>query len=644
MSRTFDRRQILRGAALTGGGLALSARLPTWAQPVSGGIVKPLPTLNGAQIELAIDGFPLLVDGRRTPAIGVNGTVPAPLIRLKEGQNVRLAVANRLGESSSIHWHGLLVPFAMDGVPGISFPGINPHSIFVYEFPVIQSGTYWYHSHSGAQEQEGLYGPIVIDPAGPDPIAYDREHVIVLADHSPMRGEAIFRKLKQQADYFNYQEQTLTGLLADRDQTLKERVRWGWMRMDPTDNSDVTGSTYTYVINGYGPRDNWTALFTPGERVRLRFVNAAAQTNFNVRIPGLPMTIVQSDGQNVRPVETDEFQIAVAETYDVIVTPGAQAYTLVSEALDRSGLGRATLAPKAGMSAPVPPLRRRPVVTMKDMGMGDMAGMSNMKPSASRGIDPTAEQNASRKLAQETGWTGAAMGTTQSAGGSTAGMPGVPGVPGDSDAMSGMDHSQMPGEAAGMGKGGMSGMDMSMRDPKNAPQIKMGPGVQTIAPMPMDRTGERPQGLEDVAHRVLTYRDLVAFAPNPDVRAPSRSLDIHLTGNMERYMWSFDGQKLSDPADPIPFRNGERVRVNLINDTMMPHPIHLHGHFFELVTGHGDHAPRKHTVNVAPGGKVTFDVTADAPGDWAFHCHNLFHMTAGMMRVVTVRPFEVAPA
>ncbi len=650
MSRTFDRRQVLRGAALAGGGLALSAYLPAWAQPVSGGIVKPLPTLSGTDIALAIDGFPLLVDGRRTPAIGVNGTVPAPLIRLREGQNVRLAVSNRLDESSSIHWHGLLVPFAMDGVPGVSFPGINPHSTFVYEFPVVQSGTYWYHSHSGAQEQDGLYGPIVIDPAGPDPIAYDREHVIVLADHSPMRGEAIFRKLKQQADYFNYQEQTLAGLLAGRDQTLKERARWGWMRMNPTDNSDVTGSTYTYVINGYGPRDNWTALFTPGERVRLRFVNAAAQTNFNVRVPGLAMTIVQADGQNVRPVETDEFQIAVAETYDVIVTPGDQAYTLVSEALDRSGLGRATLAPRAGMSAPVPPLRRRPVVTMKDMGMGDMAGMSNMKSSASRGIDPTAEQNASRKLAQETGWTGAELGTAQSAGGSMGPMPGMSG---SSDpmagmamggSMAGMDHSQMSADAAGMGKGGMTGMDMSMRDPKNAPQVKMGPGVQTIAPMPMDRTGERPQGLEDAEHRVLTYRDLVAIAPNPDVRAPSRSLDIHLTGNMERYMWSFDGEKLSDPADPIPFRNGERVRVNLINDTMMPHPIHLHGHFFELVTGHGDHAPRKHTVNVAPGGKVTFDVTADAPGDWAFHCHNLFHMTAGMMRVVTIRPFEVAPA
>lgn len=360
------------------------------------------------------------------------------------------------------------------------------------------------------------------------------------------------------------------------------------------------------------------------------------------------MTVVQADGQNVRPVATDEFQIAVAETYDVIVTPEDRAYTFVGEAIDRSGLARATLAPRAGMSAPVPPLRARPVVTMKDMGMGDMGGMKGMeRPSDVRGVDPTAEQNRSQALAQLTGWS-AATGASTSSPAAGVGMAGMPGMA-MSGSMAGMGHGRIPampnqGDMAGMNKGGMGGMNMSMRDPKNAPGVKMGPGVQTISPMPTDRTGERPQGLEDVDHRVLTYRDLVALALNPDVRAPSRSLDIHLTGNMERYMWSFDGVKLSDPADPISFRKGERVRVNLINDTMMPHPIHLHGHFFELVTGHGDHGPRKHTVNVAPGGKVTLDLTADAPGDWAFHCHNLFHMTAGMMRIVTVRPIEGAAA
>ena len=622
MSRTIDRRQMLRGAALAGGGMALTAYMPAWAQPVSGGIVKPLPTVSGTDIALTIDSFRLPVDGKSTPAIGVNGTVPAPLIRLKEGQKVRLSVTNNLDEDSSIHWHGLLVPFAMDGVPGISFPGIKARSTFIYEFPIIQSGTYWYHSHSGEQEQGGLYGPIVIDPAGADPIAFDREHVIVLSDHSQMTGEQIFRKLKQMGGaYFNYQRPTLAGLLAGREMPLKDRIEWGKMRMDPADIADVTGSTYTFLVNGYGPYDNWTGLFKPGERVRLRIINAAAQTNFNVRIPDLPMTVVQADGQNVRPVKIDEFQIGVAETFDVIVTPEDRAYSFVSEAIDRSGMGRATLAPREGMVAPVPPLRPRTLLTMTDMGMdmGSMGGMQGM--SGMSGLDHS----------QMGGAVMPGMDHSQMAAGG-AGMAGM-----DHSAMSG--GSGQAGGMAGMDHGSGGGMNMNMRDPKNAPGVKMGPGVQTISPMPKDRSGEPPQGLGGLDHRVLTYRDLVSLAPNPDVRAPSRQFEIHLTGNMERYMWGFDGQKLSDPADPIPFRKGERARVTLVNDTMMPHPIHLHGHFFELVTGHGNHAPRKHTVNVPPGGKMTFDLTADAPGDWAFHCHNLYHMTAGMMRVVTVRPF-----
>ena len=677
MSRTIDRRQMLRGAALAGGGMALTAYMPAWAQPVSGGIVKPLPTVSGTDIALTIDSFRLPVDGKSTPAIGVNGTVPAPLIRLKEGQKVRLSVTNNLDEDSSIHWHGLLVPFAMDGVPGISFPGIKARSTFIYEFPIIQSGTYWYHSHSGEQEQGGLYGPIVIDPAGADPIAFDREHVIVLSDHSQMTGEQIFRKLKQMGGaYFNYQRPTLAGLLAGREMPLKDRIEWGKMRMDPADIADVTGSTYTFLVNGYGPYDNWTGLFKPGERVRLRIINAAAQTNFNVRIPDLPMTVVQADGQNVRPVKIDEFQIGVAETFDVIVTPEDRAYSFVSEAIDRSGMGRATLAPREGMVAPVPPLRPRTLLTMTDMGMdmgsmGGMQGMSGMKdesPVATRGPDPTLMQNASRNLWKLTGWKGPTDHGTVAAGAAMAGMSGMSGMDHSQmggAVMPGMDHSQMAAGGAGMAgmdhsamsggsgqAGGMAGMDhgsgggmnMNMRDPKNAPGVKMGPGVQTISPMPKDRSGEPPQGLEGLDHRVLTYRDLVSLAPNPDVRAPSRQFEIHLTGNMERYMWGFDGQKLSDPADPIPFRKGERARVTLVNDTMMPHPIHLHGHFFELVTGHGEFAPRKHTVNVVPGGKVTFDLTADAPGDWAFHCHLLYHMMAGMMRVVTIRPFRGEPA
>jgi CopA family copper-resistance protein len=590
------RRQFLRDATLGGGALALPG-FPAWAQPVSTGIATPLPTLSGTDIALTVAHLTRTIDGTRSHAIGINGTSPAPLIRLKQGQQVRLSVTNSLDEETSIHWHGLLVPFQMDGVPGISFPGIPARTTFTYDFPVVQAGTYWYHSHSGLQEQMGHYGPIVIDPEGPDPIVSDREHVIVLSDHSPLHPHAIFRRLKLQGGYFNYQKQTLGGLLAGRDQSAGERRMWGGMRMDPTDVSDVTGATYSYLVNGHGPADNWTALFTPGERVRLRIINASAMTNFNVRIPGLKMTVVQADGQNVRPVAVDEFQIAVAETYDVIVEPAAPvAHTLVAEAWDRSGMARATLTPRIGMVAAVPALRRRPLATMKDMGMGDMAAMDH-----------------------------GAMG-----------------------GMAGMDHGAMPGmdkpASTPAGEAPMPGMSHSMRDFANAPGLPKTPTVQTVAPMPMDRTGEPPQGLSNTGHTVLVYRDLVALDRNPDLRAPTRQLQIHLTGNMERYMWAFDGVKLNEVKAPIPFRQGERVRVTLVNDTMMAHPIHLHGHFFELVTGHGDHAPRKHTINVAPGGTATFDLTADAVGDWAFHCHMLYHMHAGMMQVVTVRPDSEAGA
>ena len=666
---SVGRRQFLRVAALGGASAGLAGVMPAWAQPTSAGLIRPLPVVSGTDIALTIGKVPVRVDGKVSREIGINGTVPGPLVRLKQGQNVRLSVTNTLDEHSSIHWHGLLVPFAMDGVPGVSFPGIAARSTFTYEFPVNQSGTYWYHSHSAYQEEDGLYGPIVIDPAGPDPVAYDREHVLVLSDHSPMSGATIYKKLKQMGGgYFNMQRLTLSGLLAGRDLPAAERRMWANMRMDPADIADVTGSTYNFTVNGFGPYDNWTGLFAAGERVRLRIINAAAQTNFNVRIPDLPMAIVQADGQNVRPVTVDEFQIGVAETFDVIVTPRDRAYSFVSESIDRSGLGRATLAPREGMSAPVPPLRPRPILTMTDMGMNmdsmnhtGMAGMempNSPNPAAVRGIDPSAEQNASGKLWKLTDWkepsdhgtvaASTAMATSGAASGSMAGMDhaalghGAAAAPaGAAGSMAGMDMgsgASMPSASSSDSMAGMGDGSMSMRDFKNAPQVKKGPGVQTISPMPTDRSGEPPIGLEGLDHRVLVYRDLVALDRNPDVRAPSRSMDIHLTGNMERYMWSFDGVKMSDPAEPIPFRLGERVRVTLINDTMMPHPIHLHGHFFELVTGHGANSPRKHTVNVPPGGKVSFDVTADAAGDWAFHCHNLYHMAAGMMRVVTIRP------
>ena len=592
---TIDRRRFIGAAAGGGATAALAAWFPAWAQPVSAGIAAPLPTVSGNDITLRIARQTMRIDGKLSRAIGINGTVPAPLVRLKEGQQARLTVVNDLDEDSSIHWHGLILPFHMDGVPGVSFPGIKPGKSFVYEFPVVQSGTYWYHSHSGLQEQLGHYGPIVIDPKDADPVAYDREHVIVLSDHSQLAPEEIFRKMKVNPGHFNMQRQTLSGLLAGKDQTLKDRVEWGRMRMDPTDIADVNGSTYTFLVNGHGPRDNWTALFAPGERVRLRIINASAMSIFNVRIPGLRMTVVQADGLNVRPVAIDEFQIGVAETYDVVVTPAEdRAYTFVAEANDRSGMARATLAPRAGMVAPVPALRPRPLATMKDMGMGGMGDMPG-------GGDATCAPEH------------AAMGHCTPAGAAPA-----------------TDHAAM-GHGAG-------GMEHSMRDFSVAPQVKRDPSVQSISPMPVDRMAEPGQGLEDVGHEVLTYHHLAALDRNPDVRAPGRALDIHLTGNMERFMWSFDGVKMSDHHEPIPFIEGERVRVNLINDSMMSHPIHLHGHFFELVTGKGDHAPRKHTVIVQPGGIATFDFTADALGDWAFHCHLLYHMHAGMMRVVSVRP------
>ncbi len=551
-----DRRTLLRGAGLAGGALALANWMPVWAQTVSSGIIKPLDVLSGEDITLRVARGTIRINGRDADAVTLNGTVPSPLLRLREGQNVRLNVINELDEETSIHWHGLLVPFQMDGVPGVSFPGIKARSSFTYEFPIVQSGTYWYHSHSGLQELMGQYGPIVIDPAGADPVAYDRDHIVVLSDHSFIHPARILRNLKRQPGYYNRRQQTLAGLLKGKDQPLADRLAWGRMRMDPTDISDVTGVVLTYLVNGHGPADNWTALFRPGERVRLRFINSAAMTMFNVRIPGLSMTVVQSDGQNVRPVTVDEFQMSPGETYDVIVTPADdRAYTIAGEAMDRSGMARATLAPREGMVAEVPALRKRPLLTMKDMGM-DMEGMD------------------------------------------------------------------------------MSGM--SQRDPQNAPGVKMGPGVEMISPMPMDRTGDPGIGLDNAGHRVLVYKDLVSLEANPDTRAPGREIEVHLTGNMDRYMWSMDGQTLSEAHEPLPIRAGERVRVTLINDTMMAHPIHLHGHYFDLVTGHGDHSPRKHTVNVLPGGKVSWDVTGTA-GDWAFHCHLFLHMAMGMMRIVQVR-------
>jgi len=579
--QTVTRRSFLGSSLAAGGMIGAAAALPAWARGANmngPAIRQGFDEVSGRSIDLNIARGPFSVQGRRGMGVAVNGSVPGPLVRLKEGEPVNLNVTNSLDEDSSIHWHGLLVPFQFDGVPGVSFPGIKPGQTFTYEMPALrQAGTYWWHSHSGLQEQAGHYGPIIVDPAGPDPVQADADYVMLLSEFTPMHPHTIMSKLKKGEAYFNYQQRTLTD---DYPLSGEERRMWAKMRMMPTDILDVTGSTYTYLANGHGPEEGLEYLFSRGQRVRIRVINGSAMSFFNVRIPGVKFWVVAADGLNVRPVEVEEFQIGTAETYDIVVEPTGEAHTIVAESMDRSGMAVATLASRPGARAPVPALRDPPLLTMADMGMGGM----------------------------------------------------------DHGAMGHSEHS-----ADGMGAGGetrdgsMAGMDM--RDTSRLPaDVKVGPGIDMVAMNPQDRMGDPGIGLADVPHKVLNYRDLVALEPNDDLRTPSRQMEIHLTGNMERYMWSFDGQKFSAVSDkPIRFAYNERVRVKLVNNTMMAHPIHLHGHFFELVNGApADRQPQKHTVIVQPGGYAQFDLTADEEGDWAFHCHLLYHMHAGMFQIVTV--------
>lgn len=584
-----SRREFIRRSTLLGGAAALQSTLPAWARSGSATQLAGLSALSGREFDLNVAQTTRTINGEPSRAILVNGHLPAPLLRWCEGDTVTLNVTNHLAVDTSIHWHGILLPFQMDGVPGVTFPGIKSGETFTYEFPLVQAGTYWYHSHSGLQEQIGHYGPIVIEPQAHDPVQYDREYVVVFSDWTFENPHHVFARLKKMGDAYNYQQRTLGDFFSDVKQrglraAFSDRAMWGAMRMNPTDIADVTGATYTYLINGHAPGDNWTGLFNPGERVRLRCINASAMSIFNVRIPGLPMTVVQADGLNVAPVTIDEFQIGVAETFDVIVQPDAhQAYSLIAESNDRSGFARATLSPKLGMVAPVPPLRSRPTLTMKDMAMDHGSHATQMD-------------------------------------------------------HSGMDHSKMDHSRMGHAKqdNARTGAAHDAQMSKQAHDHPKGHGVVGLAENPVNRLGERPVGLEDVPHRVLVYTDLKSLDENPDAREPSRELELHLTSNMERYMWSFDGLKFSEVDGPILFYKDERLRLTLVNDTMMPHPIHLHGMFFEVVT-RGDHfKPRKHTIVVKPGEKLSVDVTADAIGDWAFHCHLLYHMHAGMMRVVSV--------
>jgi CopA family copper-resistance protein len=609
----LTRRQLLRAAGALGATGALRPLLPAWARSgahdasLRGATNTGIHELSGGRFDLEIGHTTVVIDGRRGNAVTIDGTVPGPLLRWREGEEVVLRVTNRLHHhDTSIHWHGILLPPGMDGVPGISFPGIAPGETFEYRFPVKQAGTYWYHSHSGLQEQIGHYGPLIVDPAGPDPVVYDREYVVVLADWTFEDPHRLFARLKKHPESLQFQQRTVGDFLRRaRQQGLSEALRdrwmWGAMRMAPTDLADVGGATYTYLINGHGPHDNWTALFEPGQRIRLRFVNAAAMTLFNVRIPGLPMTVVQADGLNVEPVETDEFQIGVAETYDVVVQPEtAQAFTLMCESIERLGFARGTLAPRPGMEAPVPPLREPFLLTMKDMGMSHGAmghGSVDHEAMGNEAMDHAAMDHA-------------AMGH-----GASAHEP--------------MDHGNAPPAA----RAGTAAV---------AHDHPRGPSVAGMATEPSNRLAERPGGLENIDHRVLTYAQLRALEPNPDTRLPEREIELHLTGNMERYIWGFDGQKFSEQKDPIFLRKGERVRLTLLNDTMMPHPIHIHGAFFEVVLPDSAHSvddrrARKHTIVVKPGEKLSVDITHEEPGDWAFHCHLLYHMHAGMMHTVAVR-------
>jgi FtsP/CotA-like multicopper oxidase with cupredoxin domain len=546
---SVSRRRFIQGAASVGAFTALSVPQRAKAE------------LAGDTFDLTIGETPVEIAGRKSIAAGIDGATPGPILRWRQGDIVTINVANRLSTPTSLHWHGIRTPSGMDGVPGLSFGGIAPGQSFTYRFPVHQSGTYWYHSHSGFQEQTGLYGAIVIEPKGGYGEAFSSDHVVLLSEWSADDPETIVSNLKFQSDYYDYGQRTAGTFLADaqRDglkQTVADRMSWGEMRMSPTDIADVTGAVYTYLMNGRPPADNWSALFRPGERVRLRFINAASMTFFDIRIPGLKMTIVQADGNDVEPVAVDEFRIGAGETYDVIVEPGDQAYTIFAQSADRSGFARGTLAPGPGMAAPIPAPDARPLRTMADMGMQGMGGMKM-------------------------------------------------------DAMPGMKMDDGPQGA------------------------KEGVAVDNIAMAPTDRLGESGDGLDGNGRRVLSYADLRAKMKGDDPRPPSREITLRLTGNMYRYIWGFDGKKLSE-AEPIRLNLYERVRFVLINDTMMEHPIHLHGLWSELENSQGEFRPYKHTIIVKPGERLSTLVTADEPGRWAFHCHLLYHMAMGMMRVVEV--------
>jgi CopA family copper-resistance protein len=574
------RRRFVQGLALGGAvaGLGLLRPSNAWALTSPGQSTA----LSGTDFALEVAETAVNFTGLARPATTVNGSVPGPLLRWRQGTTVNLRVTNRLRVPTSIHWHGIILPFRMDGVPGLSFDGIAPGESFLYRFQVRQSGTYWYHSHSGFQEQNALYGPLVIEPAGPERYPTDRDYVVMLNDWTDEDPERIYAKLKKQSDYYNFAQPTVPDFFRDvrekgLSRALAMRRMWNEMRMNPTDLGDVSGYTYTYLMNGAAPAGNWTGIFKPGEKIRLRFINGSSSTIFDVRIPGLKMTVIAADGQDVQPVPVDEFRISAAETYDVIVEPqDARAYTLFAQSIDRSGYARGTLAPRQGMSAEVPALDQRLWLGMQDM-MGAM---------------PHADHGSAH-----------------------ATMPG-------------MDH-------AGMDHGSLAGTAAAPAPVVRHARTEYGSGADMHVDMPRTNLDDPGIGLRDNGRRVLTYADLHTIGVPIDAREPGREIELHLTGNMERFMWSFDGIKFSD-AKPVHFNTGERLRIVLVNDTMMNHPIHLHGMWSELENPDGQFQARKHTINVQPAQRITYAVTADAPGRWAYHCHLLYHMEAGMFREVVV--------
>ena len=590
-----NRRRFMQmaGAGLFVTGFGTTLLLPAWAKTAALGLRE---TEIKTRYDLNIGYSPIVIDGRKATSTGINGTMPGPLIRLREGDMVNLNVTNGLDTDSSIHWHGIILPPNMDGVPGLSFRGIAPGDTYHYKYRLEQAGTYWYHSHSGFQEQTGTYGPLIIDPKTPEPFAYDREHVVVLSDWSFTSPETIFRNINLAGGYYNYQKRTVFDYaddIADKgfDEATKNWMAWGRMRMSPVDLLDVTGSTYTYLVNGNSPDMNWTGLFKPGETVRLRFINSAAMTNFDVRIPGLDMTVVMVDGKRVKPVSFHEFRIGVAETYDVLVTPRAdKAFTIFAESLNRGGHARGTLAPEAGMSAEIPIRRKRPVRTLEAIGMG--------------GMDAT--------------FLGGGM--------DHAKMGGMSGMKEHANKM--QDHSQM-----NMG-------DPQVPGPKGPTPFKPDKNNTNVAMVimsPRDRLAEPGIGLGDDGWKVLTYKDLKSNEPQPYKDAVDREMTINITANMERYMFSFDGKKFTEHDGPYMFKHNERLRLWLVNHTMMEHPIHLHGMWMQLENGgNNDEIPYKHTILVKPGEKLSLKITPIEKGDWAFHCHLIYHMEGGMFQVVRV--------